>query len=259
MQKHDTRIAFLAYCSVAPKGYYAAARKPGVAPMRAITHYEPLEDDQPGTPCDIFTYAHAADLACLVEDIRRTRNSADVLVLSMHWGIHHIHGAVADYQKAVARAAIDAGADIILGHHPHILKGIELHRGKAVFYSMGNFAFDIDVSSRALDVEWNERRKNVYRSHYRVTDAAAHPDDPYHAVSRFSMIVKASIEAKRIQRISFVPILINARDQPTPQSPQSSAGKAILAYLKEASRDAELGEIGYSIQGDEFVIRAEEQ
>ena len=38
---------------------------------------------------------------------------------------------------------IDAGADLILGHHPHILKGIEIYKGKAIIYSMGNFAFDI--------------------------------------------------------------------------------------------------------------------
>ena len=62
--------------------------------------------------------------------------------VSLHWGIHFVRGDLADYQREVAHAAIEAGADMILGHHPHVLKAIELYRGKPIFYSLGNFAIE---------------------------------------------------------------------------------------------------------------------
>lgn len=65
----------------------------------------------------------------------------------MHWGIHFVPATIADYQREVVHAAIDAGADLILGHHPHILKGIEVYGGRAIFYSLGNFAMDLPMTA----------------------------------------------------------------------------------------------------------------
>lgn len=70
------------------------------------------------------------------------RTEADFVVVSLHWGIHMVESVIADYQRVAGHALIDAGADAIIGHHPHILKGVELHRGKPIFYSLGNFAIE---------------------------------------------------------------------------------------------------------------------
>lgn len=142
VERGGKRIAFLAYTSILPTGYAAETTKPGCAPMRAYTHYHQIESDQPGTPPRIITIADRADLAALVADIRRAKAQADYVALSIHWGIHFVRGDLADYQREVAYAAIDAGADMILGHHPHILKAVEFHRGKPIFYSLGNFAIE---------------------------------------------------------------------------------------------------------------------
>src|SRR5262249_19456269 len=99
--------------------------------------------DQPGTPARIHTYADRADLAALCADINAAKQRADRVVISMHWGIHFVPAVIADYQREVAHAAIDAGADLILGHHAHILKGAEVYRGKTIWYSIGNFAVDL--------------------------------------------------------------------------------------------------------------------
>ncbi|MEI9805170.1 MAG: CapA family protein [Pseudolabrys sp.] len=112
VERNGTKIAFLGYCSVAPKSYYAVPGRAGIAPMRAITHYEALEDDQPGTPCKIMTWPLQRDLDALVADIKRVRSQVDIVAVSLHWGVHHIKGLIADYQPTVAYAAIDAGADI---------------------------------------------------------------------------------------------------------------------------------------------------
>ncbi|HVI99858.1 MAG TPA: CapA family protein [Sphingomonas sp.] len=138
----DTRIALVAANAILPEGYAATADRAGCAPLRAYTFYEQIEHDQPGTPARIRTRADVTDLARLLDAIRTARTAANVVLVSLHWGIHMVRGSIADYQIEVAHAAIDAGADAILGHHPHIMKGIAFHRGKPIFYSLGNFAIE---------------------------------------------------------------------------------------------------------------------
>lgn len=136
------RVAVIAACSILPDGYAAQAGKPGCAPMRAFTAYEPVEPDQPGTPARTRSFPHREDLAALIARVRAARSAADCVLVSLHWGIHMIPVALADYQQVVAHSLIDAGADAIFGSHPHLLKGIELYRGRPVFYSLGNFAIE---------------------------------------------------------------------------------------------------------------------
>ena len=108
-----TRVAFLAYSSILPAGYWAEHDRPGCAPMRALTLYQQVEVDQPGTPARIHTYPDRADLKALRTDVRRARQEADFVVVSIHWGIHFVPSEIADYQRDVAYAAIDDGAGAV--------------------------------------------------------------------------------------------------------------------------------------------------
>ncbi|MBI2989536.1 MAG: CapA family protein, partial [Deltaproteobacteria bacterium] len=72
LERKGTKVAFLAYCSVLPRGYEARGDKSGCAPMRASTSYEQV-DWQPGTPPKILTFANKDDLAAMVEDIKKVR------------------------------------------------------------------------------------------------------------------------------------------------------------------------------------------
>jgi len=72
--------------------------------------------------------------------VGRAKARCDVLVVSFHGGTELAEDAN-DIQKAVAHAAIDAGADLFLGHHPHVLQPVELYKGKPILYSLGNFLF----------------------------------------------------------------------------------------------------------------------
>jgi poly-gamma-glutamate capsule biosynthesis protein CapA/YwtB (metallophosphatase superfamily) len=141
--RKGARVAVLAYNSILPIGYWAEANRPGCVPLRASTLYEQIEHDQPGTPARTHTFANRGDLDAMCEDIRRAKASADVVIVMVHWGIHFVPAVLADYQREAAHAAIDAGADLIAGHHPHLLKGVEVYRGKVVLYSLGNFALDL--------------------------------------------------------------------------------------------------------------------
>ena len=104
-------------------GYAAGPDKVGVAPLRAHTYYEAF-DYQAGVPPRVVTVPYEEDLAGMVEDITAARKQADAVVLSLHWGIHFIPRMIADYQVIAAKAAFEAGADVILGHHAHVPKAI---------------------------------------------------------------------------------------------------------------------------------------
>ena len=146
VERHGRRVAFLAYSSILPANFWAEDDRPGCAPMRAWTLYEQIEPDQPGTPARVHTFANRADLEQLKEDICRARARADMVLVSMHWGIHFVPAVIADYQREVGRAAIEAGAAAVLGHHAHILKGVDMYQGKPIIYSLCNFAVDLPMT-----------------------------------------------------------------------------------------------------------------
>jgi poly-gamma-glutamate synthesis protein (capsule biosynthesis protein) len=75
----------------------------------------------------------------LAQDIAAMRKRADVVVVSLHWGKNYKD--VTASQQKMGRHAVESGADIVYGHHPHIAQGIEIHRGKPIIYSLGNFVF----------------------------------------------------------------------------------------------------------------------
>ncbi len=71
---------------------------------------------------------------------RRSRPAADLVVVSFHWGAE-LMTAAKDYQVELGRKAIDWGADLVLGHHPHVLQELEVYQGRLIAYSLGNFVF----------------------------------------------------------------------------------------------------------------------
>jgi poly-gamma-glutamate synthesis protein (capsule biosynthesis protein) len=78
----------------------------------------------------------------VVADLRsaRTRHRADLVIPYMHWGWEG--EPASDRQKQLARTMIDAGADLVVGGHPHVTQEVEYYRGKLIAYSLGNFVFD---------------------------------------------------------------------------------------------------------------------
>ena len=76
----------------------------------------------------------------LVTEIQEAKKTCDYVVVYVHWGVER-NTEPEDYQKSLARQYIDAGADAVIGAHPHVLQGIEYYQGKPIFYSLGNFIF----------------------------------------------------------------------------------------------------------------------
>ncbi len=150
------RVGFLQRTSVYwPTGHEATETSPGVAVLTGRTAYEPTlhvrqpgipPANRPGVPPAIVTWADPKSLAEFTGDLRALRTRADVVVASHHWGLFD---DVLDSQVQIAHAAIDAGADVVMGHGPHYACAVEMYRGKPIFYGLGSFSFHTGHGGRA--------------------------------------------------------------------------------------------------------------
>ena len=116
IEKNGLNFAFLAYNDndVVPASYEASGDGAGTAFMRAEK---------------------------MIPAVKQAKQIADFVIVSMHSGIEYADQPN-DSQTNFAQAAIDAGADLVIGHHPHVVQTLEKYNGKFIFYSLGNFVFD---------------------------------------------------------------------------------------------------------------------
>ena len=114
VEKNGVKIAILGYNEFRPRSFEAGPRSPGLAWS---------DDDK------------------VVADIRAIRPKADVVLTFMHWGEEYVLEPN-ERQKSLSRKMVDAGADIVIGNHPHVIQGHELYKGRLITYCLGNFVFD---------------------------------------------------------------------------------------------------------------------
>lgn len=120
-------------------------------PVYVLTSLRVMSENyvyMPSRPC--VCEASADRLCDSVRALRRREPRACVIVC-LHWGVEHTPHPTTE-QRHEAHALIDAGADAIIGHHPHTAQDVEVYRGRPIFYSLGNFIFDLDrpLNNRAL-------------------------------------------------------------------------------------------------------------
>lgn len=117
------RVGFLSYTEM----WFVNAREP--------ISWKATEDEPGVAP---------AEIDYIVEDVSKLRHMVDVVIVTVHWGKEYTHKPTIE-QRSLARAAVDAGADLVLGHHPHVLQGIEFYKQGVIAYSLGNFVFDLNI------------------------------------------------------------------------------------------------------------------
>jgi len=139
IERNGVRIAFIGCTSALLPGTHAGRRTPGVAPLRRHSYFRNPNWNDWGLVPQIGTLVDREDLEALCASVRTARDQADIVVLSVHWGMLEDRIAIGEYQREAARAFIDNGVDLILGHGTLVTKGIEVYKGKAVFYSLGKF------------------------------------------------------------------------------------------------------------------------
>ncbi|MEK7542154.1 MAG: CapA family protein [Patescibacteria group bacterium] len=85
----------------------------------------------------------------VIQDIQNAKSQVDILVVSLHAGVEYAKEPD-EFQNAFAQDAIDAGADLIVGHHPHVVQPLEQYKQGWITYSLGNFVFDQDFSKETM-------------------------------------------------------------------------------------------------------------
>ncbi len=248
-----TRIAFLAYNSILKEGYWAEANRPGCAPLRAWTLYEPVDPPQPGTPARAHTFAYRDDLEAMVEDVKSAKLQSDVVVVSMHAGIHLTPAVIAEYQRDIAHAAIDAGADLILQHHAHILKGVEVYSGKVIFYSLCNFALELFFMTAEFTSRPSFREKAKGLNPEWHPPYSGYPGFPFPPDSRKTILVKCVISGKNIKKVSFLPTIINNKAEPEILTSEDERFAEIVKYMRDITSDQGLDTI-YTVEGNEVEV-----
>src|SRR6202023_620878 len=145
LARNGVRFGFLQRSSVYwPTNHEASEEAAGIAVIRGHTAYHvPMHRsgppaNHPGIPPEIVTWADPHYLRWLDEDIAALREKAEVVVASFHWGLHR---EVLQYMTEIAHRAIDAGADLVIGHGPHYSLPVEVYREKPIFYGLGSFSF----------------------------------------------------------------------------------------------------------------------
>jgi poly-gamma-glutamate synthesis protein (capsule biosynthesis protein) len=98
-------------------------------------------DQSNGNHADRDNRVAMMDTAAMLEDVKSLRERSDVVIVSMHAGVEYQPKPNLQ-QRRFARAAIDAGASVVVGHHPHVTQPVEIYGNGVIFYSLGNLAFD---------------------------------------------------------------------------------------------------------------------
>jgi poly-gamma-glutamate capsule biosynthesis protein CapA/YwtB (metallophosphatase superfamily) len=178
VQTKTGKVGFLQRTSVYwPTNHEAGENSPGVAALRGETAYRvPVHRsgtgtppiNRPGVPPEVITWADAKYLGRLREDLKRLREQADIVVSSHHWGLRQ---DVLQYMTDIAHAAIDAGADIVIGHGPHYSLPVEIYRGKPIFYGLGSFSFHMGHYGQKHG-DWIGMLARVVIDNGRTTEAA---------------------------------------------------------------------------------------
>jgi poly-gamma-glutamate capsule biosynthesis protein CapA/YwtB (metallophosphatase superfamily) len=242
----------------------AISRREGEPVKTDRKKVELLEDLEPqfqasndvGNGVDIRYDIDEADRQALLRSVRQAHRTADLTLLSVHW---HEPGnyleTPADFAISMAHAAVENGADVVVGHGPHLLRGIEIYLGRPIFYSLGNFAMmlktmqplprdefrdtklDADTSLDIEPLEYNRKRWSSEAFRY----------DSVLPVLRYS--------AGRVVEIRLYPLVLGYKDlgisQGVPRLAKGTDAQRILLKLQTLSQPYGT-RIG--IQGDLGVI-----
>jgi poly-gamma-glutamate capsule biosynthesis protein CapA/YwtB (metallophosphatase superfamily) len=243
------RVGLLSFWCSAAQGDYtayarAAAGKPGVA---VISGQQVVVPDGRGGAA-MMTLPLAADMRLLEEAVKKARPLADFLMVSFH---QHWAGAaaanprrsdpnnrrilpadlndpvnrVAEGRQIICRAAIDAGADVIVGHGPHVLNGVEIYKGKPILYSLGHYYMEILRNGKALP----EFRFNPGM-------VASVENNWYLEEHRWAAIARMIVRGNRVTRLEILPVVMDVQKDGFPALPHQADAGTINSAMIDLSK-----------------------
>lgn len=232
IERRGLRFGMLSYNCVGPRESWAGEAHAACAFVQVLTHYE-LDHASPGGPPSVYPFAEPRTLDAMIADIETLRPKVEVLAVALHKGLGHTPATVGMYESQIARSAIDAGADVVVGHHAHILQGMEIYRNRPIFHGLGNLA----VATRALNVDgnssperkaWAERRRKLF---------GFEPDPeyatyPFHPEAKNAIIAFCEVDRQGIRSAGFTPCFVNKLSQPEVLD-DGDRGHAVAEYVRD--------------------------
>ena len=227
------RVVLLSFNCVGPEIGWAAQDRAGAAYVRIAA--TDGGDTRPQATLDQIDPTSLAEMAAQI----RAVVSRDTLVaVALHKGVTHSPATLAPYERPLAQAAIDAGADVVAGHHAHIVQGIEFYRGKPIFHGLGNGVVVTNALSPAQDHparrEWAERRKKMFG----FEPDPAYTLAPFHPEARNGMIGRLRWHADGRIDAGFTPLWFEAPGRPV--LARGERADAVARYIDSAGRSAGL-------------------
>lgn len=202
----------------------------------------------PGSPIPLLL-PRAADMRMMTEAVSRARAQVDVLMVSLHqhWNLDEPPDArqreparvpgriiparldnainrVAEGRKLICRSAIDAGADMVIGHGPHVLNGVELYNGKPILYSLGHFYAQLLRNGRALP-------------RTRISPSLTRLAETYFLLEEHKWLAVARIFVRRgeVTRVQMLPAFMDVQKDGYPLFPTDEDAQTINATLRKLS------------------------
>jgi poly-gamma-glutamate synthesis protein (capsule biosynthesis protein) len=226
-------VALLSYNCVGPESGWADEARAGCAYVRVEN-----ADGGPIAPAARLERLDPSSVRAMNEDIARVRGEVDLVVVSLHKGIVHTPAKLAPYEIPLSHAAIDAGADVVSGHHAHIARGIEIYRERPIFHGLGNGC----VVTRALSpnqshparAAWAQRRKELFG----FEPDPAYELAPFHPQAVHSLLGRVRQQSDGRLRWGFLPVQVAAPGRPVLAT--GIVARNVEAYVCEITRAAGL-------------------
>ena len=239
LERKGLKFACFSYTAVGPKTVQATPAKAGAAFIQVATAYENDTNEPGALPTHIYTSVSPAALRQMRDSFRQAKEAGAFILAGFHMGRMHSTD-IQQYQIEIDHTAIDAGAEMVFAHHPHTLLGIEMYRGKPIFYSVGHFVFATDAflqQGTAL-----ARQRGFLPNHWQGvnTEALIKPRDPitdtvpYYVgdqASRNTLIAKGIFDRNGLVRAGFIPCYIDDRGHPVPVR-RGEKGDDVLAHIR---------------------------
>ncbi len=248
VEHQGARISLLSYNCVGPEFGWAGDGKAGCAYLRIDT-----ADGSPVSPVAPLRSVSAEAREMLQSDIAGLRDDTDILIVALHKGIVHTPAKLAGYERPLTHLAVDCGADVVVGHHAHILKGIEIYRGKPIFHGLGNGC----VVTRALSpgqahpqrADWVRRRKEMFG----FEPDPAYELAPFHPQAINAMVARLAWTPAGEMQAGIVPVHVEPPGRPVLANDERAA--EIIAYVQHISLAAGLPAIRFEHGPDMWTIQ----
>ena len=247
LSRNGRRVALLSYNCVGPESSWAGPDRAGCAYVRIDT-----ADGGPIVPSAELTRIHPESLHALLHDVSQARAHADLLIVALHKGIVHRPAVLASYERALSQAAIDAGADVVVGHHAHILKGIELYRGRPIFHGLGNGC----VVTRALSpgeahprrAAWARRRRELFG----FEPDPAYVLAPFHPEAVHGMIARVHHRTDGVVEAGFIAVHVEPPGRPVLATTAQTL--RVRDYVSKITEQAGLPDLHLTLTDDEIKV-----